>query len=134
MAFLTKEQILAADDRRYEVVDVPEWGGTVRLASMTAKDRAEFDEVKAENKDSIRLMPLLLVSCLVDEQGERIFALDDVPAFLSRSPRVLVDLFSKAIDLNAMSKESIDRLSGNSQSGQSGNSPSASLSLLAAQT
>ena len=31
MALLTAEQILEASDRRYEVVDCPEWGGEVRV-------------------------------------------------------------------------------------------------------
>ena len=39
MALLTKDQILAVADIEYRTVAVPEWGGEVRIRSMTGADR-----------------------------------------------------------------------------------------------
>src|SRR5262245_58166648 len=37
-AFLTSEQILAAKDLEEEVIDVPEWGGQVRVRALSYAD------------------------------------------------------------------------------------------------
>jgi hypothetical protein len=51
MEFLSVEQILAADDIPSEVVDVPEWGGKVKVKGLT---RGAFDRV---NKASEIVIP-----------------------------------------------------------------------------
>src|SRR5688572_17981670 len=55
---LTKEQILAADDRPTVPVETPEWGGTVYLRVISAMERdvyeSEIVEGKRVNYDNIR--------------------------------------------------------------------------------
>ncbi|MBI0320545.1 hypothetical protein JBF12_47905, partial [Streptomyces javensis] len=41
---LGKQQILDAQDRRHEDVAVPEWGGSVRVAMMSARDRDRWEQ------------------------------------------------------------------------------------------
>lgn len=43
MTVLTREAILSADDLPAETVDVPEWGGKVRIRTMTGSERDAFE-------------------------------------------------------------------------------------------
>lgn len=116
MSFLTRQQILEADDRKFEIVEVPEWGGTVRLGSMQAinRDRYEIAYGKAREEGSERSIRATLVSaCIVDEKGETLFTEDDVIEFSKKSGAVLAELFDKCMELNGMSKKAVEKLKGN---------------------
>lgn len=41
---LTKEQIEAADDRRFETLVIPEWGGSVRVRSLTEEEYDDYQD------------------------------------------------------------------------------------------
>ena len=43
MTLLSKTAILCANDLKTEDVDVPEWGGAVRVRSFTGRARDAFD-------------------------------------------------------------------------------------------
>src|ERR1700691_1394282 len=75
MARATREKILAADDLRSEVMDVPEWGGevTIRSLSFTAANGIFKQEVKGFDP---RLR--LIAACLVDDAGAPIFSGEDL--------------------------------------------------------
>ena len=44
MTLLNKSQILAASDRKTEDLEVKEWGGTVRISTMSASDRDKWEQ------------------------------------------------------------------------------------------
>ena len=46
MTTLSKDQILAADDRKREQVDVPEWGGHVFIGTMSSRRRDRFEALQ----------------------------------------------------------------------------------------
>ena len=56
---LNKEQILNADDLTFEDVEVPEWGGTVRIRCLESTERDEFEQslLDAKGKNSQREYP-----------------------------------------------------------------------------
>lgn len=108
--FLTKEQILAADDLAVEEVDIPQWGGKVRIRTLTAGERDEFelDVFGSGEKPNLRDMRAkLLALTLIDPQGERLFAYDEVVKLTKKSAAVMDMLFDKAQALNRMSRESV---------------------------
>ena len=88
---------------RYEDVEVPEWGGTVRIQQMSALESMEFSEEAAELKKkhnrSVGLY-LMLVYSARDEQGQRIFAVDDIPFLMEKGIAVLNRLQMIALRLN----------------------------------
>ena len=45
---LTKEQILEAQDIQREEVEVPEWGGTVYVKSLSGADLGQYEAALAE--------------------------------------------------------------------------------------
>lgn len=114
MAMLTKELILAADDRKFEDVDVPEWGGTIRISEMSSKDRDDFDAgtIRIIGKkvepvyDSRRAK--LLSFCIVDDEGKRMFSSGDVEALALKSGNVITRLCDVAERLNGMTREAVE--------------------------
>ena len=42
MKILSREEILALDDRPTEIVEVPEWGGAVKVRGMSVGQRAQL--------------------------------------------------------------------------------------------
>ena len=53
MTLLSKTAILCANDLQTEDVEVPEWGGAVRVRSFTGRERDAFEAsmVRGEGKD-----------------------------------------------------------------------------------
>lgn len=115
MATVGKTQILEADDRKYVVVEVAAWGGTVRLGSMNAEERLEFEAVtRAKEAGDADADPMLamLVRSIRNDQGAREFCDADAPALKKKDPSILLDLFRKAAELNVLTVESAEQVKG----------------------
>lgn len=90
---LTKDQILAADDRPHEDIAVPEWGGTVRVrrASGLLRDAIEV-EIYRERQAGGRVSNFrarMAAACIVGDDGQPLFTLEDVEALGAKSGRAL---------------------------------------------
>lgn len=132
MSRLTRDAIFAAQDRAFEDVDVPEWGGSVRIAVITGSDRDAYEasmydmkgkEIKL-NRDDMRAK--LLARAIVDEDLKRIFTDADIRELGKKSSKVIDRLFTVAQRLNGMTDESVKELEKNSESGGAGSSTSPS--------
>lgn len=117
MALLSKDAIFAADDRRYEVVDVPEWGGSVRLRSLTAKERDNFEAGLQERrggkvKDNVANFRARLVAlCAVDEDNKLLFTnRQEVELLGNKSVAALQRLFDMCNEMNGISERDIEEL------------------------
>lgn len=111
---LGKDDILTAVDLKVEEIEVPEWGGTVRVSQITAADRLALqmmilDEKTQKPKSPLeitRLMTIgLLTLAIVDEQGNRLFTPDDVEALGKKSSAAVDRVFEAADKLNGISAE-----------------------------
>ncbi len=113
MAPLNKEAILAAVDRKFVDVEVAEWGGSVRLGSMNAEERLEYEEIiQANGTNRNHSMGAMLVRSIRDESGERLFTDEDIAALSRKDPRILLDLYKRAADLNVLSEKSAEQTKG----------------------
>lgn len=128
MAYLTRDTILAVDDRTYEDVEVPEWGGTVRLRSITGAQRDAYEQSLIEQRGSSRRMNMrnarakLIVLCAVDEGGRPLFTEDDVRALGRKAAKPLDRLFDACRRLAGLSEDDVDRLTEDFGSAQSDDS------------
>jgi len=121
MMYLSAEQILNADDLEIEDVEVPEWGGTVRVRGMSGTDRDKFeasmlDKSMEVSKDSAldRYRAKLAAYCIVDEAGKRLFRSDaEVKRLGEKSATALSRVVEVAMRLSALTKEDRDELTGN---------------------
>lgn len=133
LALLGRDVILAAPDLATEDVEVPEWGGTVRLRMLTGKERDAFEASCLRDRhdgtkefDSRNMRAKLVALTLIDENGGRLFSEEDVNALGKKSAKALSRIFDHAASLNGIGPEDAKKLAGESD-GQGGDSSSDSL-------
>ena len=105
MALLTREQILQATDVDIEEVDVPEWGGTVRVCALDALYiqrliQSGFVSASSGQADMSKL-DIIDLACrsIVDENGEPMLSKNDVKALGRKSFAPLMRVAVKALQL-----------------------------------
>ena len=115
MSFLNADQILQADDRRYEEVPVPEWGGKVRIRSLTGQEFEDWqDGLKRDKKGKITTESIrasLAAEVMVNDQGERLFAGTRMVLQLgNKSSAALQRIFTAAQRMNGLNDEDVEEL------------------------
>jgi hypothetical protein len=113
MSMLTKESILAQDDKALRTVAVPEWGGELCVRVMTGAQRDVFEgrvagQRKADPSNISGLRALLVSICACDEQGKRLFGEADIPALEGKSSVALQRVFDAAAALNGIAPEAVE--------------------------
>ncbi|MBK5206125.1 MAG: hypothetical protein JJD98_12180 [Polaromonas sp.] len=126
MTLLSKSAILGASDLKHEDVDVPAWGGSVRVRTMTGAERDEFRASLSaiDSKDIGKFSAALLAVTLIDEAGDRLFSSDDIAALQAKSAKSLDEPASVAMRLNGLGAGSVEDAEKNSVSDQSDDSGS----------
>ena len=128
MTMLTRDAILSADDLRKEVVKVPEWGKDVEVivGSMTAAARDSWEQslIASDGKgvNTANATARLLVACIINEKGERVFKESDAEQLGRKSARALNRLARAAQRLNGLTASDIEAAKGNSDAGPSSGS------------
>ncbi len=128
--YLSKEAILAVDDVHFEDVPVPEWGGMVRVKSLTGSERdgleASMIEGKGKNANVnlANLRAKLVARSIVDESGNRIFEDADIALLGRKSAAALNRVYEVAQRLSGITQEDVDELTKNSEAAQSAGSGS----------
>jgi len=120
MKLLTKGEILAADDNMTEDVEVPEWGGTVRVKGLSGKDRDRFETTifKSGGKgktdgDFSNMRARLVTLTVVNDKNVRIFSFDDAVKLGRKSALALDKVFAVAQRLSGLRKEDVDKIQKN---------------------
>lgn len=117
--FLDKAAMLGAQDVKVEELEVPEWGGWVRVKALTAAERDMFegDVVQRNGKDSRlnarNIRAKLVATAVVDEAGKNIFTVVDVEALGQKSAKALDRIFAKASELAGMRDADVEELAAN---------------------
>lgn len=130
MALLTKQEILNAQDRKTEDVDVPEWGGTLRLRCLSGAERDAFEAslTKGEGKnrklDLVNVRARLVALSAVDESGGRLFDDNEVALLGAKSAAALDRAYAVAQRLSGLTDKDVEQLEKNSAAGSAGASPS----------
>lgn len=117
--FATKALIMAAQDLPVEELEVPEWGCWVRIKTLTAAERDNFEAeiVQRNGRDTrmnLRNMRAKLVAAtVVDEEGRPLFTLADVEALGQKSAKALDRIFTKAQELAGLREADVKELAEN---------------------
>lgn len=136
-SYLSKDQIVGADDRPTRDVDVPEWGGTVRVRALSGSDRDAYEAsmrtvmpdpagtggMKVVTDESNARAKLVAFS-VVDENGERVFGDHEVSRLGLKSAAALNRVFMAAAELSGLTAESEAEIEGNSEAADGGGSSS----------
>lgn len=127
MGVIGKDAILAAQDIKTEDIDVPEWGGSVRVRVLSAADVLGFWDACRDAQGNLvrdRVQPALLVRALVGEDGQPLFADADIGQLMAKSAAAITRVFEAAQRLNGLGGEA-EEITKNSGAAPSGASSSA---------
>lgn len=128
MALLTRDEILSADDIKTEIIEVPEWGGEVKVKALTGaqRDRFEQNSVEGKGKDTkvnlTNIRARLVAASVVDDNNKPIFQDSDVKALGAKSAAALNRVFEVAQRLSGLTEEDVKELTENLDEGQPDNS------------
>jgi hypothetical protein len=132
MSLLSKTAILAAQDLQTEDVEVPEWGGAVRVRSFTGRERDAFEAsmVRGDGRDRrvdlTNMRARLVGLTVIDESGQRLFTDEEADLLGAKSGAALDRIFAIAQKLNGLSGADVEELAKNSSGVPSAVSTSAS--------
>jgi hypothetical protein len=102
---LTREQILASkQDRKPVACDVPEWGGTIYVRVLSARDQMALSEMTKPAEMPIRI----LLHTIVDDEGRRILQDEDFEALAEESFPIIMRVFAFAAKLNGFSNKELE--------------------------
>lgn len=111
MALLDKKAFLMADDLGFEDVPVPKLGGDVRVRVMTGADRDTFRASLGASDGAIpvgKFSAALLVATCVNEDGSRMFDMEDMDVLQEKSAATLDTLASVAMRLNGLGGAAVE--------------------------
>lgn len=95
MSLLNKASFLTGEYFQYAVVPVPELGGEMRVRGLSAYEQSVITK-KVNNKQMDDLAIVVCIMGCVDENGERVFTVDDKDA-LKNKPYAVLDRIAKKI-------------------------------------
>ncbi len=109
MALLTKEQILGADDLKNDTVEVPEWGGAVKVRSMSGAEAEKYSEtVSEEGRSGVANIALLISMCAVDGENKPLFPdEEDLKALAEKDINVLNAVATACMKVNGFDQEEV---------------------------
>ncbi|WHX19832.1 hypothetical protein QFW82_23675 [Streptomyces malaysiensis subsp. malaysiensis] len=120
--YLSAEAILNAQDLPTEDVEVPEWGGTVRVRAMSGTELDRFEsgflgnDMKQLPKDKAleHYRARLAAACVIDGDGNRLFrSAAEVKRLGEKNAKALRRVCDAAMRLSGMSEEGQKELTGN---------------------
>lgn len=134
VTLLTKDAILSADDTQMELVEVPEWGGSVWIRGLTGADRDMFEESMLSQRKKgqkrevnfVNFRAKLVTRAVVtgpEIDAPLMFSPEDIKALGNKSGRALQRVFKVAQDLSGLSADDVDELTeelGEDESADSG--------------
>ena len=110
---LDKNAILGVVDIRKELVDVPEWGGSVWVRGMTGAERDKFESSIVESRgkgtkvNMVNVRARLASLTICDEGGNLLFTQADIVALSAKSASALQRIFAVAQRLSGIGDEDV---------------------------
>lgn len=132
MALLTRAQIDTIDDRTWEDIPVPEWGGEVRILGLsgTERDAYQASMVRMGSQGNVAGVNLadssarLLAKCIVDGDFNRLYTDKDVKSLGVKNGAVIRRLYKEAQRISGLGKEAVEDAAGKSETAPSDSSTS----------
>lgn len=109
---LSKDAIMAINDLPTEIVEVPQWGGSVKVRGMNAGERDRFEEaIRKHGMANLRSM--LASMTIIDEEGKRLFSDKEMDKLGAKSAEALDLIVEVASRLSGLLDEDVEILEGN---------------------
>jgi len=113
---LDRSSILNFTDLKTEAVDVPEWGGTVFVRTLTGSERDAYELAVSEAQKTgrpVNIRAAIAVKACCDESGKRIFVDEDLDLLGGKSAAALDRVFEVAARLSGISSKDVKELEKN---------------------
>lgn len=114
-----RDKILPLDDSKRESLEVPEWGCTIEVRSMSGKQRARLMKQVADENGKVdieKLYPdLVIATCYDPETGERIFEQPDRDQLAEKNSAILDKLAQTAMRLSGIQTNAVEEAAKNSK-------------------
>lgn len=114
-----REQIASVKDYELEQVFVPEWNTDIYLRSITVGERVKLYTLLDDKTTESRLSIWLVMFCLTEADGKRVFTEDDYDLIASKNAKVIDRLGKRAAELNMMMATAVEDSKKNSAPTQS---------------
>jgi len=133
LKLLGRDDILGTKDRIFDYVGCPEWGGKVRVRSLSAQENDEYEisiyennlpAVEGEKPKERNVKAVLVALSVVDEKGRCLFTTADIKELGKKSNAPIVRIWRKVRQISGIGEGAVDRAEKNSETGQSGDSTS----------
>ncbi len=121
---LTREAILALKDLPEKEIEVPEWGGSVRIRSLTLSERFRWLKLQTENEGDygavLRLASLPMITwAMIDDAGKPLFTEEDVSALDGKNPDAIQKIHAEILKISGIGGTDIEVAEKNSEPVQS---------------
>ena len=132
MTYLSKDDIFKAEDLPTRDVDVPEWGGVVRVQGLSGAARDEYDASMLRPQPDGSVLRVagsrakLVSLAVVKDDGDPMFNEFDVGRLGNKSAAALDRVVAAVVELSALTDEAVEDAAGNSGAALSGGSGSGS--------
>lgn len=107
-----RDLIMSAKDTHTETVEIPEWGVTVEIRSMSGASRAALMQEAVNSGGQIdmgRVYPdLIIQTCFDPETGEPVFEAGDRDLIMSKNGALLDRLAEVATRLSGFNEQAVD--------------------------
>lgn len=116
MTLLNRDQILASEDLKTQIIDCPEWGGSVKIQTMSGFSRDRFEaslQGKNGGTNLVNVRAKLAAACIVDDQNVLMFDEKDIAKLGNKSAAALERVFVAAQKLNRISDGDVEDLAKN---------------------
>jgi hypothetical protein len=116
MKELTAAEILGMEDIVEELVDVPEWKGTVRVRGLTGRERDAYEASLLEQRGRNTRANLqnarakLVVLSVRNVDGSRMFNEAQIGELSAKSASALNRVWKKALELSGMGDADVEEL------------------------
>lgn len=107
MNLLSKSTILSANDLKTIDVDVPEWGGVVRVRAMSAAARENLESVARTDQNAIYNRARLAAFSLVDEAGDLLFSEEEIDQLANKSVAALDRVIEVVLRINDLEADRV---------------------------
>ena len=90
-----RDALLSARTRRFREVDIPGLG-TVKIQSMSERERADAQRLSEDKPGEFSAR--LIVTCVCNGDGHRLFSEADIPLLLEADSRVVQSLIGEILE------------------------------------
>jgi len=117
---LTKEEILKVSDLQTREINIPEWGGSIVMKTMTGEERDTWENRipirSSDKKVDIKEMKVrLLILCIRDPKDMTfMFTEKDVVSLNSKNSSVIDRLWQVASEMNGIGGKELEEIRKNS--------------------